>query len=133
MATLLARVTSVFPGSNKVSVEGATEDRDVPLVSPYGVGGMPPVGTPVQLVLNAGSRHQVVVVGTIVETAPTLEPGESHLFSQAGARVHCRQDGTVVINEGTKSVARVDDLVEVVINGVVHTGKITSGNESLKA
>jgi phage gp45-like len=132
VSAFLGRVSSVFIESGKVSVEGHEEDREVDLAAPYGVCGMPPVGTDVQVIANWGSKHQLVVVGSVV-SVKELEPGESALYSQGGARVYCRVDGTVVVNEGDKPVARVGDRVEVNVGGQTVTGIIVSGNEKFLA
>lgn len=72
----------------------SSRHKDVPLVAPFGVVSIPPVGSEaVALRTSSG----VACVGVKNKPSPELEPGELMLCS-LGASIVLKNDGRVLIN-----------------------------------
>lgn len=101
MAKNIRNSNSVSAGSITASKEGRVEvDCDarhlnLPVVSPYGVVYVPPVGA--QAVMVTTSMGDACA-GVVNQRAQGLEPGELMLCSSGGASIVLKNDGTVLIN-----------------------------------
>lgn len=93
----LGNVTS---SGKEINAIGLGEYREVPLIAPFGIRWNPPSGASVQLIKNWSMGSNIVAVGTIVDEE--IEPGEVELYSQGGANIQLKNDGTVIINEHFK-------------------------------
>lgn len=91
-------------GSN-VTVQSANEYRDIPLVAPFGIAYVPTNGDR-SVVIPVSD--QSVCLGSLVEDK-NLEPGELMLFSNGGAKIILKNDGTVVINDTVIQAEVVND------------------------
>lgn len=90
-------------GSN-VTIQSASEYREIPLIAPYGIAYVPYNGDETVVIPVAGKQ---VCLGSIVKNK-NLNPGELMLFSKGGAKIILKNDGTVIIN-GTTIQAEVND------------------------
>lgn len=81
-------------GSN-VTVQSASEYREIPLIAPYGIAYVPDSGDETVVIPVLGKR---ICLGTLVQDK-NLDPGELMLFSKGGAKIILKNDGTVVIND----------------------------------
>ncbi len=80
--------------ANTVAVQASVEHRGLPVVAPYGIVYMPPVGeNSVVLPTEEGE----ICLGVIAKEK-NLNPGELMLFSKGGASVILKNDGSVIIN-----------------------------------
>ncbi len=79
----------------EVEVEASSRHRNVPVVSPYGVVCVPPLGE--QAVLVHTSRGDACV-GVLQSEDSLLEPGEIMLRSLGGATLVLKNDGRVYVN-----------------------------------
>ncbi len=142
--SILADVTSA--SGNKINAYSAGESREVRLIAPYGVIWLPPVGTVAEIIKNWGRDKHAVAIGVISEDKG-ISPGECLLYSQGGAKIYMKNDGSVILNDsvqitkdgssivlnGNNEVARKGDTVEVNVPGVgTCTGTITSGSSVVK-
>lgn len=78
----------------KLRVNGSSDFSTLPIVAPYGITFVPPVGER-SVVLNAGGED--VCLGTLSEGSD-LKPGELRLSSLGGASIELKNDGNVYIN-----------------------------------
>lgn len=88
-------VTSTKSGT--VTVSQSQDYLKLPVVAPYGIAYIPPVGeNSVVLPVQGGE----MCIGV---KAPDkgLKPGEIMLFSSGGSNIHLKNDGTVSINGQT--------------------------------
>lgn len=89
-------------------------DERIPGMELYqqaGFRSIPIVGAEA-IVIQVGGRggHRVVIATADRANAPTdLVAGEVAIYSTGGAKVVCKLDGSVVINDGTQGVARTTD------------------------
>lgn len=95
-----AEMSTVTSSGKEINALGIGEYREVPLVAPFGIRWNPPSGSSVQLIKNWQSGNAVVAVGTIVDKE--IEPGEVEIYSQGGAKIQLKNNGTVIINEHFK-------------------------------
>lgn len=79
----------------KVQVNASTQYRDVPVVAPYGIAYVPPVGEGAVIVPYEGGE---ACVGVIASQPVNLQRGELMLYSAGGASIVLRNDGSVLIN-----------------------------------
>jgi len=79
----------------KVQVDASTQHRDVAVVAPYGIAYVPPVGEGAVVVPFDGGE---ACVGVISEVPLKLSRGELMLYSQGGASIVLKNDGSVLIN-----------------------------------
>ncbi len=80
--------------NGNVSCSAYLEHRDVPIVSPYGVVYNPPENEESAIFDIEGRFMCLGVVAPYKE----LSPGELMLYSQGGASIVLKNDGTVLIN-----------------------------------
>lgn len=81
--------------TKKVQVDGATQYRDVAVVAPYGIAYVPPVGEGAVIVPFEGGK---ACVGVVADISHKLNRGELMLYSQGGASIVLKNDGSVLIN-----------------------------------
>lgn len=79
----------------EVQVDASTQHRDVAVVSPYGIAYVPPIGEGAVIVPYDGGE---ACVGVIAEAPLKLNRGELMLYSQGGASIVLKNDGSVLIN-----------------------------------
>lgn len=79
----------------KMQVDTSTPLEDVRLVAPYGIKYVPPLGEDALVVPFDGGE---VCVGVMTKTAHNLKRGELMLYSQGGASIILKNDGSVLIN-----------------------------------
>ena len=88
--------------------------QDVEVAQHYGFASAPPAGTEVFAIPIGGSSAHLVIVGEMDRAYRiAINAGEVALYNAAGAKVVLKADGTVILNDGTKGVARLDDQVWV--------------------
>ncbi len=101
MAKNIKENTSATTGSvsdskgSSVEVEASRRHMNVPLVAPYGISCVPPVGAQAVLVHTSA---QDACVGVVCEETTQLQPGELMLRSAGGASILLKNDGKVYIN-----------------------------------
>ena len=88
-------VGEVRSAGDKVSVSASSDRQSVPIIAPYGIAYVPPVGAS-SLVMPAGAGG--VCLGVVAAPAEGLEQGELMLYSSGGARIVLKNDGRVLIN-----------------------------------
>lgn len=86
-------ITGVRDG--RVEVDSASRHLNLPVVAPYGVVYVPPVGE--QAVLVSTSMGDACA-GVVNQKSEGLRPGELMLCSAGGASIVLKNDGTVLIN-----------------------------------
>lgn len=91
---------TVTSSGKEINVLGVGEYREVPLVAPFGIRWNPPADSNVQLIKNWHMGSNIVAVGTVLDKE--IDPGELELYSQGGAKLQLKNDGTVIINEHFK-------------------------------
>lgn len=79
----------------RVEVDCALRHADLPVIAPYGVVYVPPVGAQAVLVSTDSGD---ACVGVVNQGTYSLEQGELMLRSAGGASIVLRNDGTVLIN-----------------------------------
>lgn len=79
----------------RVEVDSSARHLDLPVVAPYGVIYVPPVGS--QAVMVSTSMGDACV-GVVNNQAQGLRAGELMLCSAGGASIVLKNDGTVLIN-----------------------------------
>lgn len=79
----------------KVQVNASSDFKQIPIVAPYGIVYVPPVGCQTVVMPTSGKE---MCLGTIGAKENTLEPGELMLFSAGGATLELKNDGFVYIN-----------------------------------
>lgn len=85
-------VTAVSGGT--VAINTAFEQRDVPVIAPYGIAYNPPLSSK-SVLLPLNSKQ--ACIGVVTEDK-NLEPGELMLFSKGGASIVLKNNGQVIIN-----------------------------------
>ncbi len=94
-------VTTATKGSvtasaqSSVQVDASTQHDDVAVVAPYGIAYVPPVGEGAVIVPFDGGE---ACVGVIADSPLKLSRGELMLYSQGGASILLKNDGSVLIN-----------------------------------
>ena len=78
-----------------VQIDASTLHRDVAVVAPYGIAYVPPVGEGAVIVPFDGGE---ACVGVISDVPLKLNRGELMLYSQGGASIVLKNDGSVLIN-----------------------------------
>ncbi|MBQ9742435.1 MAG: hypothetical protein IJV88_02015 [Ruminococcus sp.] len=78
-----------------VDVDTALRHRNLPVVAPYGVVYVPPVGEDAVVMSTLSGE---ACVGVVAPRAKDLLPGELMLCSAGGASIVLKNDGTVLIN-----------------------------------
>ena len=84
----------VLSGAGSLSIQAVAQYSEVPLVSPFGITYMPPKGTKVVLLEGEDS----IMCAGAVSKPVNLSEGELMLRSSAGAYIHLKNNGDVVIN-----------------------------------
>lgn len=84
-----------------VQVDASTQHRDVAVVAPYGIAYVPPVGEGAVIVPFDGGE---ACVGVVSQIPLKLSRGELMLYSQGGASIVLKNDGSVLINGKQVSV-----------------------------
>lgn len=74
---------------------GDCEYRGLPSCAPYGIWWQAPRGLEVLTVQHGGT---CLSLGVVAPQQEQVDPGEICLYSQGGARLWLRQDGSVEIN-----------------------------------
>lgn len=88
-------VGEVRSAGEKVSVRAGAEYRSLPVVVPYGIAYVPPIGeSSVIMPTEDGSLCMGVIEGDV----EGLEQGELMLYSAGGASIVLKNDGSVLIN-----------------------------------
>ena len=82
-------------GTGKVSVRSTAEYRSIPVLAPYGIAYIAPVG---ERSLVLPTEDGSVCVGVVAPAAPDLQAGELMLYSAGGASIVLKNDGRVLIN-----------------------------------
>ncbi len=101
MAKNIKNSSSVSAGSitgardGRVEVDSSSRHLDLPVVAPYGVVYVPPVGS--QAVVVSTSMGEVCT-GVVNKQVQGLKAGELMLCSAGGASIVLKNDGTVLIN-----------------------------------
>ena len=90
-----ADIGEVRASGEAVSVSASDDFHSLPIVAPYGIAYVPPVGT-MSLVTPCESGH--ACLGVVAAPPETLEAGELMLYSSGGARIVLKNDGRVLIN-----------------------------------
>lgn len=80
---------------SRVEVEASGKHRDVPVVSPFGVVCVPPLGEQAVMVHTAMGD---ACVGVVQAEDASLEPGEIMLRSAGGATLVLKNNGRVFVN-----------------------------------
>jgi phage gp45-like len=136
MNAMYSKISSVIKEDNVVYVKISEDEeiRDVRIVTPFGFYSLPNINTFGQVIFNNSVKKAVLVGVEDLESKPVeLDIGEVLIYRPGGTSyIHLKNDDTISFG-GSKSVARVDDSVEIVIDGTTYTGKITSGSSKLKA
>ena len=79
---------------SQIALQTSSKHTDVPMVAPYGVVSVPPVGQ--QAVVLKTSRGEVCV-GVVMPQCESLEEGEVMLCSK-GASIVLKNDGRILMN-----------------------------------
>lgn len=124
-------VTTIGGGSAAVMARG--EQRDLAVFAPGGLVWQPRAGDTV-LVIKGGvgcQEHCVVAAETAANTPEDMEPGELYLYSDGGASIYLRSDGSIAVTgpvevEGDVSVrGKVSLTGQVSVNGaLIINGKL---------
>lgn len=77
-----------------VNVNASLEHRQLPMLAPYGVVSVPPLGEKSAVLMLESSKACVGVVAP----AHDLKPGELMLYSKGGASIVLKNNGQVLIN-----------------------------------
>lgn len=125
--------------NNTVFVKTSNDEelRDVKIISPYGLGYLPLNGNNGQVIFNNTSK-KASLIGIEQEDMPVeLNPGEVVLYCNNGAYIHLKDNklyinGEIIMGNGNRNIARVNDTIEVSIDGKIYQGKITSGSSKIK-
>lgn len=89
-----AEIGQVTRSGEQLTAAGSAEVRDIPILSPYGFIGMPPLGERAMLI----PCPQGAVCAGIVADGTNLAEGEVRIFSLGGAEIRLKNNGDVVIN-----------------------------------
>lgn len=81
--------------SGRVEVDSSALHRNVPVVAPYGIAYVPPVGEGAVVMPTLSGD---ACVGVAAPTVKDLKPGELMLYSAGGATILLKNNGTVLIN-----------------------------------
>ena len=81
--------------SKSLQVDASTQHSDVAVVAPYGIAYVPPIGEGAVVVPFDGGE---ACVGVIADAPLKLNRGELMLYSQGGASILLKNDGSVLIN-----------------------------------
>ncbi len=90
-----SRGSVVASAGGIVDVDTALRHRNLPVVAPYGIVYVPPVGEDAVVMSTLSGE---ACVGVVAPTARNLSPGELMLCSAGGASIVLKNDGTVLIN-----------------------------------
>ena len=85
----------VYSDGSETAINATQEYNSVPKAVPYGIAYAAPIGTK-SIVIPVGDSQ--VCAGVISKGFPELKSGEIILFSSGGAKIHLKNDGSVVIN-----------------------------------
>ncbi len=89
-----AELGQVTRSGKQLTTAGTAEVRNIPMLVPYGVEGMPPKGENTMMIPCA---QGAVCAGIIVNQMDVAE-GEVRVFSMGGAEIRLKNNGDVVIN-----------------------------------
>ena len=89
-----AELGQVISSGEQLTAAGSAEVRNIPMLVPYGVEGMPPKGENTMMIPCA---QGAVCAGIIVNQMDIAE-GEVRVFSMGGAEIRLKNNGDVVIN-----------------------------------
>jgi phage gp45-like len=120
-------------GGEKVAVMSRGEQRDLEVFAPGGVVWQPAAGDTVLVVRGGvGAQESCVAAAETASYAPRdMAPGELYLYSQGGASVYLRADGSIQVTgpvevTGDVSVTgnvtlagRTEVQGQLIINGLV--------------
>ncbi len=126
-------ISSIGKGGRTANVQtyNVSELRDIRIMLPYGISSSGLDDMMVQVIIE---EKNISIVGTYDTDRPDVNPGEIIIYSKFGSSIKLDKNGDIIINNGGKAIARVDDTVEVNVPGIgTCTGKITSGNNKVKA
>lgn len=126
-------VTTIGGGSASVMTRG--EQRDLEIFSPGGVVWQPRAGDTVLVIKGGvGCQESCVAAADTGANAPKdMAPGELYLYSDGGASVYLRSDGSIEIKGPVKVEGDVALTGDVTLNGdVTMTGDLSStGNVAM--
>lgn len=91
--TLNANVS--YSNGYSTSVCGSNDFADIDKIAPYGIAYVPPRDE--RAVVIPVGRGQVCA-GVVCSNFASVKPGELMLFSEGGAKILLKNDGSVVIN-----------------------------------
>lgn len=87
---------SVTASNNQnVEIESSAQHKDVPVVAPFGIAYVPPVGQDAVVIPFEGGE---ACVGVLSPCNNEIQRGELMLFSAGGASIVLKNDGSVLIN-----------------------------------
>lgn len=81
--------------NGRVQVNASSDFKHLPVVAPYGIAYVPPIGCQTAVMPAYGGE---MCMGTISNFENELEPGEVMLYSSGGATLALKNDGNVYIN-----------------------------------
>lgn len=143
VSSIYSQISSVIKEENSVYIQLSEDEeiRDVRIITPFGFYSLPNTQMFGQVIFN-NSAKKAVIIGVEDEGQKPVELniGEVLIYRPGGGTsyIHFKNDdkiyikGEIILSDGVKPVARVDDTIEVVVDGVTYTGKITSGSENIK-
>lgn len=132
-------VTTIGGASASVMTRG--EQRDLEVFAPGGLVWQPRSGDTVLVVKGgAGCQERCVVAAETASNAPEgMSPGELYLYSEGGASLYLRSDGSIAVSgpveikgplsvEGNvKLTGRVDIFGSLYINGLPYRPCVCGG------
>ena len=126
-------VTTIGGGSASVVTRG--EQRDLAVFAPGGLVWQPKCGDTVLVIKGGvGCQESCVAAADTGANAPKdMAPGELYLYSDGGASVYLRSDGSIEIKGPVKVEGDVALTGDVTLNGdVTMTGDLSStGNVAM--
>lgn len=102
----------------------------------YGVVTIPEQGTEVTVIFDEGNLQTGKIIlcnFNEVDIPPQrMNPGEVLVQAKSGAKIKLDNSGNIVLNNGTKGIARIGDRVDMNPNSSTY-GQIISGNSNILA
>lgn len=104
--------------------------------SGYGVVAIPDIGTEVTVIFDEGNLQTGKIVlsnfNDMDKPPQGMIPGEILVQAKSGAKIKLDKNGHMVLNGGTKGIARIGDKVDMNTGSPTY-GQIISGNSSILA
>lgn len=102
----------------------------------YGVIAIPDIGTEVTVIFDEGNLQTGKIVlsnfNDVDKPPQGMNPGEILVQAKSGAKIKLDKSGHIVLNGGTKGIARIGDSVDMNPNSSTY-GQIVSGNSNILA